>query len=244
MDGGADLTTLFKRDKFFVKREPERCPRHGSGDTELGWWNRRCAPDARKRVRTCVIEFGNVEPTQVRSLTRHSISFKKPPKPKTRWIVSGSGGLCHDLGLCKTRSWVSGVNLGMAYRPKPARTARKRTPTREPGAWCGLQSLFRVCQTVLGQPWNSERLMNSLKPTGGWMGTLGEGETNTVGRVELMACVVAAESTRGNVVYVTDNQILKKRQDSCWPTPCLGHGSNPDLWWRLSRALKTRQGTF
>ena len=33
------------------------------------------------------------------------------------------------------------------------------------------------------------------------MGTLGEGEPNTVGRAELMACVVAAESTRGNVVY-------------------------------------------
>ena len=76
------------------------------------------------------------------------------------------------------------------------------------------------------------------------MGTLGEGELNTVGRAELMACVVAAESTRGNVVYVTDYQILKKRQDRGWPTPRLGQGSNPDLWWRLSRALKTRQGTF
>ena len=85
--------------------------------------------------------------------------------------------------------------------------------------------------------------MNSLKPSGGWMGTLGEGEPKTVGRAELMACVVAAESTRGNVVYVTDYQILK-RQDRGWPTPLLGQGSNPDLWWRLSRALKTRQGTF
>ena len=65
------------------------------------------------------------------------------------------------------------------------------------------------------------------------MGTLGEGEPNTVGRAELMACVVAAESTRGNVVYVTDYQILKKRQDRGWPTPRLGQGSNPDLWWRL-----------
>ena len=45
------------------------------------------------------------------------------------------------------------------------------------------------------------------------MGTLGEGELNTVGKAELMACVVAAESTRGNVVYVTDYQILKKRHD-------------------------------
>ena len=69
---------------------------------------------------------------------------------------------------------------------------------------------------------HSERLMNSLKLAGGWMGTLGEGERNTVGRAELMACVVAAESTRGNVVYVTDYQILKKRQDRGWPTPRLG----------------------
>ena len=53
--------------------------------------------------------------------------------------------------------------------------------------------------------------MNSLEPTGGWIGTLGEGEANTVGRAELMACVVAAESTRGNVVYITDHEILKKK---------------------------------
>ena len=91
---------------------------------------------------------------------------------------------------------------------------------------------------------HSERLMNSLKPTGGTMGTLGEGEPNTVGRAVLMACVVAAESTRGNVVYVTDNEVLKKRQDRGWPTPRLGQGSDLDLWWRMSRALKSRQGTF
>ena len=87
---------------------------------------------------------------------------------------------------------------------------------------------------------HSERLMNSLQPTGGWMGTLGEGEPNTVGRSELMACVVAAESTRGNVIYVTDYQILKKRQGRSWLTPRLGQGNNPDLWWRKSRALKKR----
>ena len=91
---------------------------------------------------------------------------------------------------------------------------------------------------------HSERLMNSLKPAGGWMGTLGEGEPNTVGRAELMECVLAAGSTRGNVVYITDYEILKKRQDWGWPTPRLGQGRNPDLWWRMSRALKSRQGTF
>ena len=86
--------------------------------------------------------------------------------------------------------------------------------------------------------------MNSLEPTGGWIGTLDEGEPNTVGRAALMACVVAAECTRGNVVYITDHEILKKRQDWCWPTSRLGQGSNPDLFWRMSRALKSRPGTF
>ena len=41
-----------------------------SGDIELGWWTRRFARDARKPMRTCSIEFGSAEPTQVRSLTR------------------------------------------------------------------------------------------------------------------------------------------------------------------------------
>ena len=74
---------------------------------------------------------------------------------------------------------------------------------------------------------HGERLVNSLEPTGGWIGTLGEGEPNTVGRAELMACVVAAESTRGNVVNITDYEILKKRQDRGLPTLRHGQGSNP-----------------
>ena len=37
--------------------------------------------------------------------------------------------------------------------------------------------------------------MNGLKPTGGWMGTLGEGDPGAVVRAELMACVVAREAT-------------------------------------------------
>ena len=60
------------------------------------------------------------------------------------------------------------------------------------------------------------------------MGTLGEGEPSTVGRAELMARVVAAGTTRGNVVYITDYEILKKRQDRVGP-PRLGQGSNPNL---------------
>ena len=46
------------------------------------------------------------------------------------------------------------------------------------------------------------------------------------------------------MVYITDYEILKKRQDRGWPIPRLGQGSNPDLWWRMSRALISRQGTF
>ena len=102
LDGGADPTTLFKHDKFFEKgacMQPEACcwqrlqRRAGrrSDDIEQGWWNRRWARDARKRTRTCIIVCGNVEPTQVRSLTRHGISFQEPAKPKTRWNASGSG---------------------------------------------------------------------------------------------------------------------------------------------------------
>ena len=122
LDGGADFTTLFKHDKLLEKRglhaargmllaaatascvTQERRYRAG--------WSRRCARDARKR--TCIIEFGNVGPTQVRSLTRHNISLRKPPKPKTHWNASGPGQLCLDPGLCKTRSGVPVVTLGTA----------------------------------------------------------------------------------------------------------------------------------
>ena len=45
-------------------------------------------------------------------------------------------------------------------------------------------------------------------------------------------------------MYITDYGDLKKRLDTGWPTPRLGQGSNPDLVWRMSRALKSSQGTF
>ena len=77
------------------------------------WWSRRAARDARKRTWTCIIEFGNAVPTQVRSLTRHSISFKKPHKPRTHWNDSGSGGCATILDFA--RSGAFGVNLGVAY---------------------------------------------------------------------------------------------------------------------------------
>ena len=85
-------------------------------------------------------------------------------------------------------------------------------------------------QTLESWKRHREKLMNSLEPTGGWMGTLGEGEPNTVGRAELIAFVVAAESTRGDVVYITDYEILKKRQDEG-----LAHTTSWARW--QSRAL-------
>ena len=36
-----------------------------SDDIEQGWWNRRSAPDATKRRRTCIIEFGNVNTGEI-----------------------------------------------------------------------------------------------------------------------------------------------------------------------------------
>ena len=97
-----------------------------------GWCRRRAARDARKRTRTCIIEF--VEPTQVRSLTRHSISFKKPHKPKTHWNcfwLRGAGATIlefarHEVGFLAS-IWEWRINrslyihlwgrLGNAQRP-------------------------------------------------------------------------------------------------------------------------------
>ena len=167
LEGGADLTHVVQASQYSWKEraymQPEarswlrqrRRAGRKSDDIVQGWWSRRFARDVRKRTRTCIIEFGNAVPTQVRSLTRHGISFKKPLKPRTLECF----WLCHDPALCKTRSWGSGVNLGTAYCPKPTHTslgtALERTATRESGAWDGLQSLCRVCQTVLGKRWNA-----------------------------------------------------------------------------------------
>ena len=126
----------------------------------------------------------------------------------------------HEVGLLAS-IWISVDGSGKHSDPRVRRVG-----------WFAV--IIHGVSNCLGQTlecWklHSERLMNILKPTGGWMGTLGEGEPNTVGRAELMACVVAADRTRGNVVYVTDNEILKKRQDRSWPTRRLGQGSNPGL---------------
>ena len=211
----------------------------------------RSARGARKRTRICTIEFGNAVPTQVRSLTRHSISFTKPTQAKNtldcfwlRGVVPRSWNL-QDTKLGFWRQFGSGVLTEACTYIFGDGPGTHRDPRIRRVGWSAV--IIQGMSNCLGQTlecWtlHSERLMKSLKSTGGWMGTLGEGELNTVGRAELMACVVAAESTRGNVVCVTDYEILKKRQDRAWPTPRLGQGSNPDLWWQMSRALKSRQG--
>ena len=197
-----------------------------------GWWRRRSALDARKRTRTCIIAFGNAVPTQVRSLRRHSISFKKPHKPTTHWNVSNSGSWCHDPGF----------GNGALYIHLWDGSGTHSDPRIRRVGWAAV--IIQGMSNCLGQTlecWkrHSERLMSSLRPV--WAHSV---RANPMGRAELMACVVAAESTRGNVVYITEYEILKKRQDRSWPTPRLGQGGNPDLWWRMSRALKSRQGTF
>ena len=86
-----------------------------SGVIVQEWCSRHFARDVRKRTRTCIIEFGNAEPTQVRSLTRHNISFKKPHKAKDtvecfwlRELVPGSWTL-PDTKLGFWRQFGSGV---------------------------------------------------------------------------------------------------------------------------------------
>ena len=148
-------------------------PGRRSGDIVRDWWTRRSALDAVKPTRICSIEFGSAEPTQVRSLTRHSISFKKPPKPKTHSIASGSGGLCHDPGFRKTRSWVSGRQLGSGVLTEACTyifgdgSGTHSDPRIRRVGWSAV--IIQGMSNCLGQTldiWkrHSERLMNSLKP--------------------------------------------------------------------------------
>ena len=76
LDGGADLTTLFKHDTFWEKKracmQPEECfwqrPQRRAGrrsdDIVHGWWSRRSARDARKdmhnRVWRCRASTGEI----------------------------------------------------------------------------------------------------------------------------------------------------------------------------------------
>ena len=112
LDGGAELTTLFNHDKFLE----EKSGMNGRSDgIEPGWWSRRYARGAMKRTRTCITVFGSADPMKVRSLTRRSISFSKPLKPKSLWTVSGSGGGATLLDVARHKKLELGDNLEMAY---------------------------------------------------------------------------------------------------------------------------------
>ena len=264
LDGEADLTTLFKHDKFLERRglhaargmllasatascwTQERRYRAGLVDTPLCPRCEEADEDMFHRVWQCRANTGEIfDKTQhlVQKATQAKDTFEcfwlRGVVPRSWTLQDTKLGFWRQFGsgvLTEACTYIFGDGSGTHSDPRIRRVG-----------WSAV--IIQGMSNCLGQTldiWkrHSERLMNSLKPAGGWMGTLGEGEPNTVGRAELMACVVAAESTRGNVVYVTDYKILKKRQDRGWPVPRLGQGSNPDLWWRLSRALKTRQGTF
>ena len=251
----SNMTTSSWRKGACVR--PEACCwpwlRRRAGRRSCGIEDRRCARDARKRTRTCIIEFGKTHATHVISLTRQRNSFKKATQAQNtlecfwlRGLVPRSWTL-QDTKLGFWRQYGNGV-LTEEFTYIFGNGSGTHSDPRIRRVECAA-AIIQGMSNCLGQTlecWkrHSERLMNSLKPTGGWVGTLGEGEPNTVGRAELMACVVAAESTRGNVENITDYEIVKKRQDRGRPTPRLGLGSNPDLLWRMSRALKSRQGIF
>ena len=125
-------------------------------------------------------------------------------------MLLAQGGLCHDPGLCKTRNWEFWRQFGNGVLTEACTyifrdgSGTHSDPRIRRVEWAAvtLQGVSNSLGQTLGC-WKrrSEWRMNSLKPTSGWMGTLGEDETNTVGRAELVACVVAADSRRGNVAF-------------------------------------------
>ena len=105
LDGGAELTTLLKHDKFLE----EKSGMNGrSDDIEPGWWSRRYARGALKRTRTCITVFGSARVWQYRAnegeifdKTQHLV-FKATHAKVTLdcfWLR----GWCHALGRCKTQ---------------------------------------------------------------------------------------------------------------------------------------------
>ena len=150
----------------YTSRKPVK-PRICAWDVIVqGWWSRCSARDARKRTRTCITEFGIAVPTQVRALTRHSISFKKPLKPNT--------SECFWLKGVVPRSWtLQDTKLGFWRQFDIFGDGSGTHSDPRIRARGGLQTtLLRVCQTVLGKPCNAgsgtvRGLMNSLKPAGG-----------------------------------------------------------------------------
>ena len=221
-------------------KQPEECfwqrLQHRAGrrsDVILhGWWRRRDHRIWQRRANAGEI-FDKTQhlvqkATQAKNTWECFWLWELVPRS---WILQDTKlGFCRQFGsgvLTEDCTYIFGVGSGTHSDPRIRRVGWSAVIIQGVSN-CLLQTL--ECWKL-----HSERLMNSLKPTGGWVVPLSEGERNAVCRAELMTCVVAAEGTRGNMVYVTDNEILQKRQDRGWPTQRLGQGSNPDLWWRMSR---------
>ena len=125
-----------------------------------------------------------------------------PEKTLKMFLAQGAGATIldsarHEVGfLASIWEWRTNRSLyihlwgRLGNAQRPADQARGMVRSYHPGyvklSWANPGTVSSP-----GKPWSV------AKPTGGWMGTLGEGEPNTVGRAELMACVAAAESTRG-----------------------------------------------
>ena len=138
-------------------------PRHavGSGCSIVqGWWNRRCARDARKRnedvhhrVWQCRANTG-----EILDKTQHLVHKATQAKDTLecfwfRGLVPRSWTFArHEVGfLPSIWEW----RIDRSLYTHLWRRLGKRTAIRGSGAWVGLQLSFRVCQTVLNKPWSA-----------------------------------------------------------------------------------------
>ena len=155
-----------------------------------GWWSRRFARDVRRRMRTCITEFGNAEPTQVRSLTRHSISLKKATQAKDSVEFFWLRGLVPrswTLQVAKLEFWRqfgSGVLTEACTYIFGDGSGTHSDPRIRRVGWFAV--VIQGVPNCRANPecWklHSERLMNSLKPTGGWARSARANPTPWAGR--------------------------------------------------------------
>ena len=144
-----------------------------------GWWRRRAVRDARKRTRTRIIEFGDAK-------TQHLVHKATQAKdtlerfwlcglvPRSWTLQDTKLGFWRQFGsgvLTEACTYIFGDGSGTHSDPRIRRVG-----------WSAVVHGVSNCfgQTLECWKLHSERLMNGLKPTGGWMGTLGEGEPNTL----------------------------------------------------------------
>ena len=125
-----------------------------------GWCSRRSARGALKSTRTCTTVFVTAEPTQVRSLKRHSISFSKPPKPNTHFgLFLAQRVVPRSWTVQDTKKVGLGDSLEMAYCPKLVHTSladcsgtHSDPRVRRVGR---AAVIIQGMSNCLGQTWNS-----------------------------------------------------------------------------------------